>query len=104
MRRILLLLTGMMLLSAAWVGTVQAVGTCTITEMCDPVVDFTDTIRAADIVRGIGIAVLAIVVILAAFNHFGVGLIGIVGTVMLLGVWFQAEAIADRLGWTGLGF
>lgn len=104
MGRILSLLMLTMLLSAAWVGTVQAVGTCTITEMCDPAEDLTGSLRAATIVRGIGIAVLAIVVILAAFAHFGAGLIGIVGTLMLLGIWFQAEAVADRWGWTGLGF
>ncbi len=39
-----------------------------------------------------------------AFSHMGAGFGPMIGILLGLGFWFQAEAIADALNWTGAVF
>ncbi len=104
MVRILSAIAIAMVLSGVWVGKAEATGTCEITELCDPVDKVGSSLRSAEVVEGIGLVLLAFVLFGIGFGHFGAGFGSMVGLLIGLGFWFQAEAIAEAIGWSAIGF
>jgi len=94
------LTVGMFLLM---VGVVHAAGTgAEIEELTGPATQVFEGLRAADYVRGIGVALLAFLFIGMWAQHITGGFVPAVIGLAILGCWFGAEAVADTIFTSGI--